>query len=161
MIFTVRTVVGQERMVADMLYEKVKKSKPNVYSILVMDGVKGYLIVEALTEGDVRKVIYGLPHIKGVIKGQTTIDQIKHLLELKPLTEGISKGDIVELTSGPFKSEKAKIIRVDALKDEITLELTEAVVPIPVTVKADMVRVIIKETPVKEKKSSEESEAKD
>lgn len=160
MIFTVRTVVGQERMVADMLYEKVKKSKPNVYSILVMDGVKGYLIVEAETEGDVRKVIYGLPHIKGVIKGQTEIGQIKHLLELKPLTEGISKGDIVELTSGPFKSEKAKVIRVDALKDEITLELTEAVVPIPVTVKADMVRVVQKDIPVKEKKPGEEAGAK-
>jgi transcriptional antiterminator NusG len=153
MIFTVRTIVGQERMVADMLYEKVKKAQAGVYSILVVDGVKGYVMVEGATEGDVRKVIYGLPHVKGVVRGEATFDQIKHLLEIKPLTEGIQSGDLVELTSGPFKGEKAKVVRVDAIKDEITLELTEAVVPIPVTVKADMVRVIAQD---RQQKNEEE-----
>ena len=147
MIYTVITVVGQERMVADMLYEKAKKSHSTIYSILVVDGLKGYMMVEGETEGEVRKAIYGLPHVKGIVRGETTIDKIAHLLEVKPLTDGISKGDTVELISGPFKGEKARVSRVDAVKDEITLELIEAVVPIPVTVKADMVRIIAQDKP--------------
>ncbi len=42
----------------------------------------------------------------------------------------------------------AIVKRVDEAKNEITVELLEAVVPIPVTVKADHVRVIDKKEEV-------------
>lgn len=51
----------------------------------------------------------------------------------------------MELIAGPFKGERAKVIRVDESKEEVVLELIEAAVPIPVTVKADQVRIVQKE----------------
>ena len=57
---------------------------------------------------------------------------------------GIAEGDIVELIAGPFKGEKARVQRIDESKEEITVELFEAMVPIPVTVRGDNVRVLQK-----------------
>ena len=57
----------------------------------------------------------------------------------------IQKGSIVELVSGPFKGERAKVVRIDESREEVVLELIEAAVPIPVTVKADQIRIIQKE----------------
>ena len=53
--------------------------------------------------------------------------------------------DIVELISGPFKGEKARVVRVDLKKEELTIELFEATVPIPVTIRGDSIKVIRKE----------------
>lgn len=51
----------------------------------------------------------------------------------------------MELVSGPFKGEKARVVRVDVKKEEITVELFEATVPIPVTVQGDSIKVLQKE----------------
>ena len=69
-------------------------------------------------------------------------EEIQHFLEVKPMTAGIERGDIVELTSGAFKGEKAKVIRVDEGKEKITVEIIEATVPIPITVNAANVRTV-------------------
>ena len=63
-------------------------------------------------------------------------------------------GDIIELTSGPFRGERARIIRIDEGKEEITVELFEATVPIPVTVRGDFVKVIQKKEKEEEAKST-------
>jgi transcriptional antiterminator NusG len=52
---------------------------------------------------------------------------------------------VVELIAGPFKGEKARVKQIDEAKEEITVELFEAMVPIPVTVRGDHVRVLEKE----------------
>ncbi|MBI5047261.1 transcription elongation factor Spt5, partial [Candidatus Micrarchaeota archaeon] len=56
----------------------------------------------------------------------------------------IEPGDLVEMTSGPFKGERAKVIKLDDAKDEITVELMEVAVPIPVTVKIKTVKLFQK-----------------
>src|SRR2546426_1151304 len=60
-------------------------------------------------------------------------------------SSGIMEGDIVELVAGPFKGEKARVMKIDETKEEITVELFEAMVRIPVTVRGDSVRVLQKE----------------
>ena len=72
--------------------------------------------------------------------------EIDHYLAPKPLVSGIMEGDVVELVAGPFKGEKARVQKIDEAKEEITVELFEAIVPIPVTVRGDHVRVLEKET---------------
>jgi transcription termination/antitermination protein NusG len=49
------------------------------------------------------------------------------------------------MISEPFKKEKAKVIRIDKQKEEVVVGLLGAVVPLPVTVKLDNVRVIRRE----------------
>ncbi|MCK5112046.1 MAG: transcription elongation factor Spt5, partial [Thermoplasmatales archaeon] len=54
----------------------------------------------------------------------------------------ITEGDTVEMVAGPFRGEKAKITHIDYAKEEITVELLDSMVPIPITVRGEQVRVI-------------------
>jgi transcriptional antiterminator NusG len=142
MIYTIRTTVGQERIVVDLLATKERKEKHAVSSIAVIDNVRGYIFSEAPNEAEVRKLIYNVPHVKGLVSGGVLLSEVAHFFEEKSLTVDINKGDLVELTAGPFKGEKAKVVRVDDAKDKVTLELVEATVPIPITMDAASLRVI-------------------
>jgi len=50
MIFPVRTTVGQEQLVVDILSAKIAKEELNIYSIAVVPGLKGYILIEADNE---------------------------------------------------------------------------------------------------------------
>lgn len=141
MLFGIRTTIGQEKIVSEILSAKMKKEGENVHSISVIDGLRGYIILEAESEADVRKLVYKTPHVRGIVSGAIDISELGHFFESKPMTVGIERGDIVELTSGAFKGEKARVIRVDEGKEKITVEIIEAAVPIPVTLDASSVRV--------------------
>jgi transcriptional antiterminator NusG len=145
MLYGVRTTIGQEKIVADVLENKWKKEKEGVSTIAVIDGLKGYIIVEAANDAEIRKLVYKAPHVRGLVAGAIDMKEIEHFFEVKTMTAGIERGDIVELTSGAFKGERARVIRVDESKEKITVEIIEAAVPIPVTVDAPSVRVVKKE----------------
>lgn len=143
MIFPIRTTVGQEQMVVDILGSKIAKEELSIYSISVVPGLKGYILIEADNEITVRRGITDTPHIKGsgIVKGAVNIEELSSLLESKPLMKTLQEGMIVEIISGPFKAEKAKITRVNAAKEEVTVELLEAAMKIPVTIKAENVKI--------------------
>ena len=144
MIFTIRTTVGQESLVVDILSHKITKEELNIYSMAVIPGLKGYILLEADNEITVRRGITNTSHIKGrgIVGGAVKIDELSTLLEAKPLMKSIKEGMKVELIAGPFKGEKAKVIRVNDSKEEVTVELLEAAVKIPVTITAEHIRII-------------------
>jgi transcription termination/antitermination protein NusG len=144
MIFPIRTTVNQEQLVVDILSSKIAKEDLNIYSIGVIPGLKGYILLEADNEITVRRGITDTPHIKGsgIVKGAVDINELESILESKPLMKTIKEGQTVELISGPFKGEKAKVTRVNATKEEVTVELLEAAVKIPVTIKAENIKVL-------------------
>src|SRR3989338_3128263 len=144
MIFTIRTTVGQESLVADILSNKIRKEVLNIYSISVIPGLKGYILIEADNEMTIRRGITNTSHVKGkgIVGGEVKIDELDTLLESKPLMKSIKAGQKVELIAGPFKGEKAKVIRVNDTKEEVTVELLEAAVKIPVTISAEHIRII-------------------
>jgi transcriptional antiterminator NusG len=149
-IFAVRTTTGRESQVIDKMIIKNKQLGLSISAILKPKEVKGYFFVEADNADEVNKSIYGVQHAKGSI-GEVKIDEIKHFLTMTKETVRINSGDIVEIVSGPFKGEQAKVKRITKVKEEVVVELLEAAVPIPITVKLDAVRVI------REKKEEEES----
>ncbi|MFQ5974788.1 MAG: transcription elongation factor Spt5 [Candidatus Hydrothermarchaeales archaeon] len=146
--YAVRTTIGQEKSVADRLFHKVEKEKErgkaDIYSILAPPSWRGYLAVEAINKTEVEKSLYGITHVRGVVEGELKFEEIEQFLEPKSAVAKVDIGDIVELTSGPFKGEKARVVRVDVNKEESTVELFEATVPIPLTVRGDNIRVIRK-----------------
>jgi transcriptional antiterminator NusG len=144
-VFAVKTTANQERSVANLIAMVARKENYDIRSILVPEELKGYVLVESPMHEIVEHAIQNIPHAKAVVKGASSIAEVQHFLAPKPVVTGISEGDIVELISGPFKGEKARVKRVDAAKEEITVELSEAMVPIPVTVRGDIVRVLSKE----------------
>ena len=145
MIYVYRVTAGQEKVVLDMLFKKIKKESLKMHSIAYFEDLKGYLVVEGEDEVSVRQAGLRIPHIKGVLERPMDIKDIEGMIEAaKPAVLSISKGDVVELISGPFKGEKARVIKIDTNKDAVTVELTEVAVPIPVTIKANTIKVFQK-----------------
>ena len=146
-IYALKTSVGQERNVARLLARKAKMPGVGISSILVPESLKGYILVESDTKIDLRNPNLKVQHLRGVVegKGGITFEEAKRFLKPEPIISSIQKGSIVELISGPFKGERAKVVRIDESREEVVLELIEAAVPIPVTVKADQIRIIQKE----------------
>ncbi len=144
MIFTIRTTVGQESLVVDILASKIQKEDLNIYSMAAIPGLKGYILLEADNEITIRRGITNTSHIKGrgIVGGAVNVEELSGLLEAKPLMKSIKEGQKVELIAGPFKGEKAKVIRVNDTKEEVTVELLEAAVKIPVTITAEHIRII-------------------
>ena len=144
-IIVVKTSIGHEKIVAEAIAGRVKRRGAKVYSLLSPATLRGYLLVESDDIDEFKNLIKGIPKVRGVVEGSTGMGEISHFLTPKPLVAGIVEGDIVELVSGPFKGEKARVQQIDEAKEEITVELFEALISIPVTVKGDCVRVIEKE----------------
>jgi transcriptional antiterminator NusG len=145
-IFAIKTTAKQERAVADSIKKAVEtQTDIKVYAIIVPDELRGYVLVETPEKmARMEQLVEKVPHARAVVRGETTLDEVAHFLVPKPVVSGIQEGTIVELIAGPFKGEKAVVKRVDTGKEEITVELYESVVPIPITVRGDHVRVVEK-----------------
>ena len=146
-VVAVKTQIGQEKNVADYLAGLSKSSDNNlgIFSILAPKPVRGYLFMEVMNPNRIEESISSMRKAKGVVGGETSLEEIEHFLTPKLAVEGIAEGDIVELSAGPFKGEKARVTQINEDSDEITVELFEATVPIPVTVRGDHVRVLEKD----------------
>jgi len=145
MIFAVRTTTGQEKNVAESLASRAEKENLEVFSILATEDLKGYILIEAANKGALDDLVRKSFKVKGIVPGETSVSELDHLLTPTKIIEHIDKGDIVELVGGPFKGERARVTRVDKHKEEITLELIDAAVPIPITVGIEQVKIISKQ----------------
>jgi transcriptional antiterminator NusG len=146
-IFAIKTTSKQERTVADNIMKAIetKATDIKVTAIIVPNELQGYVLVETPEKMNrIEQLVEKIAHARAVVKGETTLAEVGHFLIPKPVVSGIDEGTIVELIAGPFKGEKAVVKRVDSQKEEITVELYESVVPIPITVRGDNVRVVEK-----------------
>jgi len=141
-IFALRTTANREDQVMDFITSNVEKKGLDVYSIVRPHGMRGYIFIEAATRADAEQAAFNIPYARGILPKEIKYSEIEHMLEKKKKEVNIQKGDIVEIISGPFKREKAKISRIDQQKEEVIVELLEAAVPIPITLKMDSVKVI-------------------
>ena len=138
-IYAVKTTASQERTVADMI---ATKEEDDVHAVLSPDSLTSYVMVEADGTAVLERLLEEIPHARTIVPGNSTIAEVEHFLSPTPDVEGITESDIVELIAGPFKGEKARVKRIDEGKDQVTVELYEATVPIPVTVRGDQIRVL-------------------
>jgi len=145
-IFALRTTANREEQVMDFITSNAQKKKLEVFSIVKPHGMRGYIFVEALTRSDAEQAAMNIPYAKGFLPNEIDYSEIEHMLEQVVTQMNIQKNDICEIISGPFKREKAKVTRIDKNKEEVVVELLEAAVPIPITVKIDSIRVIRRES---------------
>jgi len=157
--YLLRTTTTQEDAVVDMLYQKaLTETDSGVYGVFHPGPIKGYVFMEARDLGDAIQLVQGVPHTKGFVKGEVDFEkEVKPLLQPKSSVLDVSKGDLVELIAGPFKGEKAKVIRVDSGKEEVTVELIEATVPIPVTAKGMHIKLVDRVTQEKAEESQKKA----
>jgi len=141
-IFSIKTQVGKEQNAADLLNSRAHKSNIEFTSILVTPELRGYVFVEGYDRERLKDIIKTISYARTVLEGDIPIAEIEHFLVPTSTTAKISEGDVVEMIAGPFRGETAKVTHIDDTKEEITVELFESVVPIPITVRGEQVRVI-------------------
>lgn len=153
MIFIVKVSANKEDTAVDLISERVVKKSLNVLSIARPHGLRGYILLEADSRETAELASFDLMNVKGLLPKVVEFEEIKNMIEPEVVSVNIEKGDIVEIIGESFKKQKAKVIRVDKTKEEAVVELLEAAVPIPITLKIDNLRVIRRE---KEEESREE-----
>ena len=143
MIYAIKTTSGREDIVVDMMSLNVRNQGLEVKSILHPTELKGYVFAEGKV-GDIHKAMQGLLHVKSLMEKPINLSDIQKFLEVKKVAVDI--GDEVEITGGAFKGDKGVITRIDKTKDEVTIELREGAIPIPMTIAIDLVKIVKKAT---------------
>ncbi len=151
MIFIIKVTTNKEERAVDMISDKATKKNLNVYSVSRPHGLRGYILLEAEDRDSAEEAVFNLPYVKGIIGKTITYEEVEGMIKPSVETISIKEGDIVEIIGATLKGEKAKVIRIDKQKEEVVVSLLGAVVPLPVTVKIDNIKVVRRE-------SEEESE---
>lgn len=171
MIFALKVTQGQERIVAEMFYNEAKKAAENgnskgIYSVVYVTTQRGYIFIE--TEKDnyraIEEMAKTIPKTGQLVGRRNTslrvveakkaertppkpvlIEELENIMFPKKIVAFLNTGDFVEVINGPFKREKAKVIKVNKEKNDVTIELIESAVPIPITLKGSDLRVLNKD----------------
>jgi len=146
MIFIIKVTTNKEERAVDMIAEKAEKKELNVYSVSRPHGLRGYILLEAEDRDSAEEAVFNLPYIKGIIGKTIGYEEVKGMIEPSVASFSIEEGDIIEIIGATLKGEKAKVTRIDKQKEEVVVSLLGAVVPLPVTVKIDNVKVIRRES---------------
>ena len=163
-LYIVKTAIGSEQRVADEMYNRLHGSGsltallPDIMSILHPTGMRGYLFIESSALHHVEKLIgrsggrdpaarrglnqTPLKNAKTVLPGEAPLADILPYLEPKAVTSGIEVGCIVEIVTGAFKGEKARVLSVSESKEEVRMELHEQPIPMTLNMRGDHVRVV-------------------
>lgn len=141
--YIARSAPGKEEKFMDSLDRALrKKENHGIYSFFRPESVKGYVFVEAINLNSVVDAVRGIPNSKGVIRQSVDFAELEKYFDKEGEKIIVNEKDIVEIVSGPFKGDKAKVIRIIASKDEVVIEPLSAAVPIPITLSMDDIRVL-------------------
>ncbi len=163
-LFIVKTAIGSEKRVADEMQARLMGSgslssiQEDIFAILHPNAMRGYVMVESSALHHVEKLIgrsggrdpkarrglnqTPLKNAKTVLPGEAPLGDILPYLEPKAVTSGIEVGCIVEIVTGAFKGEKARVTSVAETKEEVSMELYEQPIPMTLKMRGDHVRVI-------------------
>ena len=145
MIFIIKVTTNKEERAVDMISDRAKKKYLNVYYVLRPHGLRGYIFLESEDRDSAEEAVFNLPYVKGIIGKTIEYSEIQGMVQPTIESVSIKEGDIVEMIGSTLKGEKAKVLRIDKQKEEVVVSLFGAVVPLPVTVKIDNVKVIRRE----------------
>ncbi|MGC8812557.1 MAG: transcription elongation factor Spt5, partial [Candidatus Aenigmatarchaeota archaeon] len=82
MIYTVKTVVGREKIVMENIASKAKSQNLNIQALVHPEEIKGYIFVEGDVK-DIEKAVQMVPHVRGLIKTPVEVKEIQRFLEPK------------------------------------------------------------------------------
>ncbi|MEO2154500.1 MAG: transcription elongation factor Spt5 [Nanoarchaeota archaeon] len=133
-IYAMRVVGGREFKILENLHLIAKKYPQAIKAVLWKETIQGFLFVETEDLDTLKMIVKTIRDIKNLILTPVPLSDIEKMLTYEVEEIEILPGDIVEITAGPFKGERAKVIRVDKEREEATVQLLSSVVPIPVDV---------------------------
>lgn len=140
-LYALRTTGGQEKIIVKLLENKINKKNIDIKSVLLVENLKGYIVIEAQDASSVFEAIQGIRNIRGQLRGEISFKDIEKYLVKKSTVIELSVDATVEIIGGPFKGMKATITRVDHEKEEATVILLDAPYQLPVTVDANYLKI--------------------
>ncbi len=143
-IYSISTVGRQEYNVTMVLKLRSESGKQPVYSILVPKEPFGVIFIEAESLAVVYRVAYGVKHVKGVLKGKTSLEEIVKYIEPKKPAIDIDVNDEVEILADVLKGSRGRVVSVDKEKGLVRVELLDSPFPMPLDLKASEVKVVKK-----------------
>ncbi|MBD3211619.1 MAG: transcription elongation factor Spt5 [Candidatus Lokiarchaeota archaeon] len=156
-LFAVRTTINQESNILKQIFYRFRILDviPDIKAMLVSPLLPGYIFFEAPQKRDVQIAVQGIPHIKGRIVQNIVLEEIKHVLLPRSVTEFLEVGDTVEIISGVFEGARAKVMRMPhdtSSNEEVVVRLLQEETPITIKIHGDYLKLV-------EKKKEEEEEA--
>jgi len=142
-LFAIRTTGGQEKVVLNLLQNRVRTQKINIQSVMLIENLKGYIVLEAVDVNQAFMAIQGIRHIRGQLRGELEFKDIEGYLIKKSTVTELAVDKVVEIIGGPFKGMKATVTRIDHDKEEATVILLDAPYQLPVTVDANYLKLSI------------------
>ncbi len=141
--YIARTAPGKEEKFLDSIEQTLKKKEDTgIYAVFRPETVKGYVFIEGESLSKVVDSLRAVPNNKGVIRTPVDFSELEKYFEKDGEQVIVHERDIIEIISGPFKGDKAKVVRLVPGKDEVIIEPLNMSVPIPITLSLDDIRVI-------------------
>ncbi len=148
-LFAVRTTINQESNILRQIFYRFKilDIVPDIRAILVSPLLPGYVFFEAPQKRSVQIAVQGIPHIKGRIVQNIDLDELKHVLLPRSVTEYLESGDTVEIISGVFEGSRAIVMRMPhdtSSSEEVVVRLLQEETPITIKIHGDYLKLVEK-----------------
>jgi len=143
-VFTVSVVSRQEYNIVMLLKMRVESGKLPIYAIVVPPESFGVLFIEGESLPVVSRAVYGVKHVKGVMRGITNVEEVMRVLKPPKPTVEIDVNDEVEITADVLKGSRARVTFVDREKGVVRVELLDSAFPMPLDLKITEVKLVKK-----------------
>lgn len=144
-IFAVRTTIGRERTVQDLVFNRLRTINPvpDLKAIFTADLYRGFIFIEAIHQRDVVHITSGVPHVKGKVVGSIPFDAVEKVIKPEKVITSLEEGDIVEIIGGVFQNKKAQIVKMpkEGGKEDITVRLLDSDSALTVKLSADFLKL--------------------
>ncbi|ERG93674.1 transcription elongation factor Spt5 [Haloquadratum walsbyi] len=133
-IYAVSTQSGAEESVADRI---AKTQSIHIHSILAPSQLNSYILVESDGLKPVKKAIKDIPKANKTLGGKTSLDEALSYLDTSSEVSNVSIGDTVDIIGGPYKGQQGRVKKINEDKNQLTVELQNETIPIPVAINSD------------------------
>ncbi len=148
-LFAVRTTLNQESNILKQIFYRfsILDVIPDIKAMLVSSLLPGYVFFEAPQKRSVQIAVQGIPHIKGRIVQNIKLNELRHVLLPRSVTEFISIGDTVEIISGVFEGARALVMRMPhdtSSSEEVVVRLLQEETSITIKIHGDYLKLVEK-----------------
>lgn len=142
-VYGIKVTVGQEKNVANIILNRLTEGS-EVSSVFVLPAVRGYVFIETKERDDIAPLVQGIKHVKARPLMAIQLEELMpHLVE-RPVIDVIEPGEEIEIVAGPLKGMTGKVVRVDRVRKEVTIELKESAYTLPISVPSSHVRPLVR-----------------
>ena len=104
--------------------------------------LNGYLFIECKDREELNRLIKNVKNAQGLLNGETTHEEISGYLDTHKAKKQLIEGTRIEITDGQFKGERAVIQHINDRTKELTVELIDEVLKIPITISKNQCKIL-------------------